>query len=243
MQLLHFPPCCRKLSWTPEQRLMVETMLKSSNLLDTLINDVLDLSRLEDGRLQLEKGTFNLYSVFREVLNLIKPIASAKNSLTPNPEPAAARRPVVVAAICDTSTSFSFRIADPVSSLLWLGNRPEQAKKRIKASDMSSDEFSSEFERQRYLFYHVHNTDPFGHYKPYFGLPTRYEADRRDKTVIMLAKYAVDKFNIAEGNCLEFIRVVNVSYTLNRGRWYYITLRASDCRLYRAQVHHRTAAG
>ncbi|GMN23043.1 hypothetical protein TIFTF001_040388 [Ficus carica] len=59
---------------TPEQRLMAETMLKSSNLLDTLINDGLDLSRLEDGRLQLEKGTFNLHSVFREVLNLIKRI-------------------------------------------------------------------------------------------------------------------------------------------------------------------------
>ncbi|GMN19389.1 hypothetical protein TIFTF001_042870 [Ficus carica] len=33
---------------------------------------------LEDGRLQLEKGTFNIHSVFREVLNLIKPIASVK---------------------------------------------------------------------------------------------------------------------------------------------------------------------
>ncbi|KAE8706136.1 Ethylene receptor [Hibiscus syriacus] len=63
---------------TPEQRLMVETILKSSNLLSTLINDVLDLSRLEDGSLQLDLGTFNLYVVFREVLNLIKPIASVK---------------------------------------------------------------------------------------------------------------------------------------------------------------------
>ncbi|KAM7266875.1 hypothetical protein ACFE04_009041 [Oxalis oulophora] len=63
---------------TPEQRLMVETILKSSNLLATLINDVLDLSRLEDGSFQLELGTFNLHAVFREVLNLIKPIASVK---------------------------------------------------------------------------------------------------------------------------------------------------------------------
>ncbi|OIW06218.1 hypothetical protein TanjilG_03843 [Lupinus angustifolius] len=68
---------------TAEQRLMVETILKSSNLLATLINDVLDLSRLEDGSLQLEEATFNLHSVFREVLNLIKPIASVKKlSLT-----------------------------------------------------------------------------------------------------------------------------------------------------------------
>ncbi|GLT25027.1 hypothetical protein SLA2020_001830 [Shorea laevis] len=66
---------------TPEQRLMVETILKSSNLLATLINDVLDLSRLEDGSLQLEFGTFNLHSVFREVLNLVKPIVSVKRLL------------------------------------------------------------------------------------------------------------------------------------------------------------------
>nr|Q9XH57.1 RecName: Full=Ethylene receptor 2; AltName: Full=PhETR2 [Pelargonium x hortorum]AAD37577.1 ethylene receptor homolog [Pelargonium x hortorum] len=63
---------------TPEQRLMVETVLKSSNLLATLINDVLDLSRLEDGSLQLDIGTFNLHALLREVHNLIKPIASVK---------------------------------------------------------------------------------------------------------------------------------------------------------------------
>ncbi|PIN02321.1 Sensory transduction histidine kinase [Handroanthus impetiginosus] len=62
----------------PEQRLMVETILKSSNLLATLINDVLDLSRLEDGSLQLEIGNFSLHSLFKEALNLIKPIASVK---------------------------------------------------------------------------------------------------------------------------------------------------------------------
>ncbi|WVZ26951.1 hypothetical protein V8G54_000118 (mitochondrion) [Vigna mungo] len=68
---------------TAEQRLMVETILKSSNLLATLINDVLDLSRLEDGSLQLEEATFNLHSLFREVLNLITPVASVKKlSLT-----------------------------------------------------------------------------------------------------------------------------------------------------------------
>ncbi|OVA10789.1 Signal transduction response regulator [Macleaya cordata] len=66
---------------TPEQRLMVETILKSSNLLATLINDVLDLSRLEDGSLELDVGTFNLHGMFKEVINLIKPIASVKKLL------------------------------------------------------------------------------------------------------------------------------------------------------------------
>lgn len=66
---------------TSEQRLMVETVLRSSNLLATLINDVLDLSRLEDGSLQLELGTFNLHVVFREV-GLCDPVNFLKkNSL------------------------------------------------------------------------------------------------------------------------------------------------------------------
>lgn len=63
---------------TPEQRVMIETILKSSNLLAALINDVLDLSRLEDGSLELEIGKFNLHGVFKEVMNLIKPIACVK---------------------------------------------------------------------------------------------------------------------------------------------------------------------
>ncbi|CAM8988612.1 unnamed protein product [Rhodiola kirilowii] len=63
---------------TPEQRLMIETILKSSNLLATLINDVLDLSRLEDGSLQLDLSIFSLHSVFKEVVNLVKPIAAVK---------------------------------------------------------------------------------------------------------------------------------------------------------------------
>ncbi|URE04013.1 Ethylene receptor [Musa troglodytarum] len=63
---------------TPEQRLMIETVLKSSNLLAALINDVLDLSKLEDGSFELEIANFNLHAIFREVINLIKPIAAVK---------------------------------------------------------------------------------------------------------------------------------------------------------------------
>ncbi|OAY81890.1 putative ethylene response sensor 1 [Ananas comosus] len=64
---------------TPEKRLMVETVLTSSNLLATLINDVLDLSKLEDGSLELDIAPFNLHAVLRDVINVIKPIASVKN--------------------------------------------------------------------------------------------------------------------------------------------------------------------
>lgn len=76
--IIAFTSLLKETDLTPEQRSMVETVLKSSNLLATLINDVLDMSRLEDGSLELEMQTFNLPAVFREVLNLVKPIASVK---------------------------------------------------------------------------------------------------------------------------------------------------------------------
>ena len=54
---------------TIEQRSMVDTVLKSSNLLVTLINDVLDLSRLEDGSSELVTHTFSLSNLFKEVMH------------------------------------------------------------------------------------------------------------------------------------------------------------------------------
>ncbi|KAK4799193.1 hypothetical protein SAY86_024558 [Trapa natans] len=63
---------------TLEQRVMIENVLKSSNLLATLINDVLDLSKLEDGSLELDNQTFNVHLVVKEVMDLIKPIATVK---------------------------------------------------------------------------------------------------------------------------------------------------------------------
>ncbi|KAD3338161.1 hypothetical protein E3N88_33682 [Mikania micrantha] len=69
----------------PEQRAMVETVLKSSNLLAALLNDVLDLSRLEDGSLHLENEVFDLHGLFSEVIRLINPVARVKNvSMTLN---------------------------------------------------------------------------------------------------------------------------------------------------------------
>ncbi|CAN6994074.1 hypothetical protein IGI04_017281 [Brassica rapa subsp. trilocularis] len=67
---------------SPEQRVMIETILKSSNLVATLISDVLDLSRLEDGSLLLENEPFSLQAIFEEVISLIKPIASVKKLST-----------------------------------------------------------------------------------------------------------------------------------------------------------------
>ncbi|KAG2616503.1 probable ethylene response sensor 2 isoform X1 [Panicum virgatum] len=63
---------------TAEQRLMIETILKSSNLLETLSNDVLDISKLGDGSLELEIAPFNLHATFTDVVDLIKPVAAFK---------------------------------------------------------------------------------------------------------------------------------------------------------------------
>jgi ethylene receptor len=63
---------------TLEQRVMIETVLKSRNVLAALINDVLDLFRLGDGILEIERGKIDLHDVLEEVIELIKPIASVK---------------------------------------------------------------------------------------------------------------------------------------------------------------------
>lgn len=63
---------------TADQRSMVDTVVKSSSLLSTLINDVLDFSRLEDGSLSLEMRPFELPTVLREAENLAKPMAKGK---------------------------------------------------------------------------------------------------------------------------------------------------------------------
>jgi ethylene receptor len=57
---------------TAEQRIMVETILKSSDLLATLSNDVLDISKLGDGSLELEIAPFNLHATFTDVSTFLQ---------------------------------------------------------------------------------------------------------------------------------------------------------------------------
>lgn len=63
---------------TPDQRAMVETMNKSSGLLQTLIDDVLDFSKLEVGKLTLDPTPFELTSLFKEAENILRPMATNK---------------------------------------------------------------------------------------------------------------------------------------------------------------------
>ncbi|MCP3871685.1 MAG: response regulator [Desulfobacteraceae bacterium] len=56
---------------TSEQKEYVETITSSAEVLLALINDILDLSKIEAGKIELEHIDFNLESVFNGVKNLL----------------------------------------------------------------------------------------------------------------------------------------------------------------------------
>ncbi|GMI64205.1 ethylene response 2 [Hibiscus trionum] len=55
-----------------EQRIIVDSMMKTSNVLSTLINDAMDISTMDGGRSTLEKRSFRLHSMIKEVACLAK---------------------------------------------------------------------------------------------------------------------------------------------------------------------------
>ena len=64
---------------TPQQRELVDVMRSSSNLLLVIINDILDLSKIEAGRLEIESRPFDLHAVITDSVRLFMPLASAKD--------------------------------------------------------------------------------------------------------------------------------------------------------------------
>jgi signal transduction histidine kinase/HPt (histidine-containing phosphotransfer) domain-containing protein len=64
---------------TAEQRGYLETIHASSDALLTIINDILDLSKIEAGKLELNPHSFNLRSCIEETLDLMAPRAFEKN--------------------------------------------------------------------------------------------------------------------------------------------------------------------
>ncbi|XP_024532406.1 ethylene receptor 2-like [Selaginella moellendorffii] len=64
---------------TPDQQSMVETISKSGSLLSTLINDVLDFSRLEAGSLTLDIQPFKVAKLLDDAERLVSPLAVAKH--------------------------------------------------------------------------------------------------------------------------------------------------------------------
>jgi PAS domain S-box-containing protein len=65
-------------SLNPEQQDFIETIRLSSNALLNLINEILDLSKLEAGEMQLETKEFDLTDCVEEVVELLAPQAHAK---------------------------------------------------------------------------------------------------------------------------------------------------------------------
>lgn len=63
---------------TPSQREQVQTASHSAELLLRLLNDILDLSKIESGKLRFEDTTFAPRTITREVIALLEPAARAK---------------------------------------------------------------------------------------------------------------------------------------------------------------------
>lgn len=57
---------------TPEQKTIVDTMLKTGSVLSTLINDVMEISEKDNGRFPLEMKSFQLHATLRQAACLSK---------------------------------------------------------------------------------------------------------------------------------------------------------------------------
>jgi CheY-like chemotaxis protein/anti-sigma regulatory factor (Ser/Thr protein kinase) len=66
-------------SLRPEQKTMVGTIQKSGQILLTILNDVLDLSKIEAGEFKLAEETFGVNDVASPIHDLFKAIADEKN--------------------------------------------------------------------------------------------------------------------------------------------------------------------
>ena len=63
---------------TPKQRLQVQVFRESGQSLHSLINDLLDLSRIEAGRLELHAAPFDLRHALAQLIELMRPRAEDK---------------------------------------------------------------------------------------------------------------------------------------------------------------------
>ncbi|MDP4207510.1 MAG: response regulator [Bacteroidota bacterium] len=64
---------------TPEQREYAEIVKKSSDLLLTIINDILDVSKVEAGKMLIEEIPFRVSDEIRFIKELFKPLTDEKN--------------------------------------------------------------------------------------------------------------------------------------------------------------------
>jgi signal transduction histidine kinase/CheY-like chemotaxis protein len=64
---------------TPDQLELVEMIRQSGTTLLTIINDILDLSKIESGRIDLEAAPFNVRQCLEDAIQLLAPAAADKN--------------------------------------------------------------------------------------------------------------------------------------------------------------------
>ena len=76
-----FASLLKKSDLTPEQSEQLEMILKSSEHLIYLINDVLDFSKLQSGKLKLEKINFSPHQIVTDVVEFTKQLAADKDIL------------------------------------------------------------------------------------------------------------------------------------------------------------------
>jgi len=77
--ILGFVKLLKKTNPTPEQLDYLDTIDKSADTLLRLINDILDLSKIEAGKLSLHGTPFDLYDCIEDVLLLLAPSAYEKD--------------------------------------------------------------------------------------------------------------------------------------------------------------------
>ena len=61
-----------------EQRDYLDTILRSADSLMTVINDILDFTKIEEGHIELDNAPFNIEAAVRDVVGLMEPTATAK---------------------------------------------------------------------------------------------------------------------------------------------------------------------
>jgi signal transduction histidine kinase/CheY-like chemotaxis protein len=66
------------LELTPDQRDLIDIVVSSSRGLLRILNDILDLSKLESASIELERTSFELRETGRDVVRLFEPIARSK---------------------------------------------------------------------------------------------------------------------------------------------------------------------
>lgn len=77
--IMGFAKLLQKSPLTPRQLDYVRTIQKSSDSLLAIINDVLDLSKIEAGKLVLDHTPLDIEEVIFDVLNMLAPLAEEKN--------------------------------------------------------------------------------------------------------------------------------------------------------------------